>query len=155
MIQRIQSVYLLLAAIFSGLCFTGNIVKFSDNPGNILAVRPISLVRITGNTLIEHIEKLFPLTVLLIVIPIVSITTIFLYKNRKRQKILTSGLIALIILLIITLIYYSVTILHNYNVTFSPGIIMLFPVFMLIFTYLAYRGIRKDEELVRSCDRLR
>ena len=155
MIQRIQSVYLLLAAIFSGLCFTGNIVKFNDNSGNILAVRSISLVRITGNTLIEHIEKLLPLTVLLIVIPIVSIITIFLFKNRKRQKIFTSGLIALIILLIITLIYYSVTILQNYNVTFSPGIIMFFPVLMLICAFLAYRGVKKDDELVKSYDRLR
>jgi hypothetical protein len=41
------------------------------------------------------------------------------------------------------------------NASVSPCISHLFPLLMFIFSILAYKGVRKDELLVRSYDRLR
>jgi len=91
----------------------------------------------------------------LLLIPLVSFITIFIFKNRKLQMKITEGLIGLIIIMIIVLAVCSFYMIRNYNAVFSPGIDLILPVLMLICAFLAYRGIRKDEELVRSFDRLR
>jgi amino acid transporter len=59
------------------------------------------------------------------------------------------------ICLIILVSYYSYLIVRYYNAELIPGIKMFFPLIILVTALLAYRGISKDENLVKSYDRLR
>ena len=113
------------------------------------------IFKVTDSAVTENIEKVIPVTFLLLLIPLVSFTTIFIFKNRKLQMKITAGLIGLIIIVIIVLAVCSFYMIRNYNAVFSPGINLILPVLMLICAFLVYRGIRKDEELVKSYDRLR
>ena len=85
---------------------------------------------------------------------ILSVIGIFMYKNRKRQRtIVISALIIDIAALALVAYYYMAskqtgdTSVFNYR--------YLAPVLNLFFLILASRGIKKDDDLVKSYDRLR
>jgi presenilin-like A22 family membrane protease len=155
MIQRIQSFYLLLTTLFSVLFLGGNCLKFTDNSGNQLAITLRGLVRYAGDSGSVQMQSLWPCTLLVFIIALVSFILIFLYKNRKLQIRLTTGLLILTILLIILVTAYSFYITVKYNADIVPGIKMILPLLMAVCIYLAYRGIKKDDSLIKSYDRLR
>ena len=139
MIQRIQSIYLALAALLITLLFilpfsTANILEsgvYTDGKFNIY------------DNLIILISTL--------AISITGIVTIFLFTNRKLQLRLTSFSILINILV---LILCSIIIWGNENSpTLSFG--LLVPIFSSLLFYLAYRGIKSDDDLVKSSNRLR
>lgn len=154
MIQRIQSVYLLLTTLLSVLFLNGNIINF------IGSTSPVSLafngVRMySGGEEPEIVMTVMPFSILLMLVPLVSVIAIFLYKNRKLQLKLVIALILLIIAVITLAGYYIYSVINSYDSELMFGYKLVLPVLMLIFSILAYRGIKKDEELVRSYDRLR
>jgi hypothetical protein len=65
------------------------------------------------------------------------------------------GLIFILLILVVTLIYISLRIEVKFDAVFMPGIISFLPLLMFIFAFLAWRSIRKDEDLVKSYERLR
>jgi hypothetical protein len=155
MIQRIQSLYLAMVIMLSLLFFTGDIFNFVDASG-----KAFNLI-ITGNltdhagTALTHLENLWLLTVLLILISSVSLITILLYKNRKVQLLLAVSVIVMASCLAVALSWYAYSITRTFSLTIIPGLKMTIPVFNLIFSILAFRGILKDDRLVKSYDRLR
>jgi glucan phosphoethanolaminetransferase (alkaline phosphatase superfamily) len=103
----------------------------------------------------ELLMTSLPLSILFIIIPVLALITIFLFKNRILQLRLVAALIILIVLSIVSSGYYVSVALSKYEATFTPGVKMVLPVILLILSILAYRGIKKDELLVKSYDRLR
>jgi hypothetical protein len=101
------------------------------------------------------IYKSLPLSVSIIIIAVLSLVSIFLYKNRILQLRLVLALIVVIVILILLTGYYAYVAISHYEATFAPGVKMALPLILLILSILAYRGIRKDELLVKSYDRLR
>jgi hypothetical protein len=128
MIQRIQSVYLLLAAI------TGIILLFVP-------------VATTGEFNVYILQSILA-TVCVILASLGSLITTGLFKSRKLQMILCRTLM-LLFALAAGLAYYSVIHINRK----LPGLFL--PVISIVFLILAFRAIRKDEKLVRSADRLR
>jgi hypothetical protein len=155
MIQRIQSLYLFLTTLLSLLLFEGSFLSFTEKSGSVLNVTFNAILRNTGSTGFEPVEKLIPLSVLIILIPVFSLVTIFLYKNRKIQMRLALSVIILIAGFVLLSIYYTSVICLKYNAQIVPGYKMFIPLLLIVFNYLAYKGIKKDEDLVRSYDRLR
>lgn len=155
MIQRIQSLYLFVIVVLSGLLLNGSVLNFISKTGSIFKVTFTEVIKSTGGQGLEVIEKLLPLTILIIIIPIISLTAIFLYKKRKYQLVMSRVLITLNSILIIAVLHVSFRIISGYGAQLVPGFKMILPVLMLIFAILAFRGIRKDEQLVKSYDRLR
>ena len=155
MIQRIQSLYLLMTTVLSVLFLKGNILRFVDMSDNFLTInfRGINKVMAEGGT--ELIEKLIPLSGLLLLIPVLSIITIFLYKNRKLQIWFVKALLGIIVILACCITFYAFYVIRNFSAQMLPAINLAIPVLMFICTYLAYRGIKKDDRLVKSYDRLR
>lgn len=154
MIQRIQSVYLLLTTLLSVLFLSGDIINF------IGSTSPISLafngvMMYSGGDEPSILMTVLPFSILLMLIPLLSVVTIFLYKNRKLQMKVNIALIMVIIAAIAFAGYYSFTVITNYDSELLFGYKLILPVIMLVFSVLSYRGIRKDEKLVRSYDRLR
>jgi hypothetical protein len=141
MIQRIQSVWLLLAGFAGLLTYKLPLWKGVVNDGT---------------------EKKFmgPQSLLLFVIivgaSLLAWAAIFLYKNRKLQKQLC-WLGIFLSVIIIALEYLMVgDFKEPLNLTESywqPGAIL--PILMVILYSLAISGIRKDEKLIKSLDRLR
>jgi hypothetical protein len=155
MIQRIQSVYLLLVAVISSLFFSGSIVNFINESGSVFKITFNSIIKCTVGQELEILERLLPLMVLIILIPIISLITIFIFKNRKIQLKLAVFLMILCTLLVIAVIHGSIIIISKFDASLTPGFKMILPLIMLILSVLAYRGIKKDDQLVKSYDRLR
>jgi Mn2+/Fe2+ NRAMP family transporter len=104
---------------------------------------------------VESEETIIPLAVLLILIAAISFIAIFIYKNRKLQLMLSMVLILLSIILLIAVAVYVFILAGKNDAQLQFRINLIFPVVVLIFSILAHRGIKKDEELVKSYDRLR
>ena len=155
MIQRIQSVYLSLITLFSLLFLTGSFLTFTEKSGSLIRVTFNGIFRDNAGQNLELIEKLLPLSVLIILIPTLSLFAVFIFRNRKIQMRVALILIILNIVFIISLIHVSFRIISKFDATIIPGIKMILPVLILIISILAYRGIRKDDQLVKSYDRLR
>lgn len=139
MIQRFQSLWLLLAAIFAFLTFK---LPFYSGSKTIKNIRQPD-VRLDAASQIL-------IMILTGIVIILCFVAIFLYKNRKRQLTLT--VINCILSVILVVVYFMEI------QKFETGIISLSCLFTLaipIFLFLAARGIWKDEKLIKSLDRLR
>jgi len=150
MIQRLQSLYLLLTTLLSLLFLKSGFIAFSDGSDSVIN---FTIAGISGVS--EPLMKTIPVTLLIIIIPVLSLITIFLFKNRRLQLILSKLLLALVSVFIIVVMFYSYAVVSRYNAELIPGIRMAVPFIQLFLVFMAYRGIKKDDDLVKSYDRLR
>jgi Domain of unknown function (DUF4293) len=155
MIQRIQSVYLSLIVLISLLLLKGSFLVFFEKAGTMIKVTFNGIFRETDGQGIVLIEKLFPLSVIIALIPVLSLITIFFFKKRNIQIWLSKILIGLVSCFILLSCYYSYLVKSEYSGNIIPGIKMVLPLLLLVFSILAFRGISKDDQLVKSYDRLR
>lgn len=141
MIQRIQSLWLLLAAICGGLAF-----QFPFYSGTrMLGVppQPTPEVEMTATFSI-------PIIIFMAIAVVGSVHALFSYYKRKHQFMVTlismiSSIIALVLLFMATSEF------EGGGVRIESLLYFAVPVFL----FLAARGISKDEKLVKSMDRLR
>jgi hypothetical protein len=136
--------------MLSFLFLNSGYIAFSNGSGTVINFTLAGISNTSG-----ILYKALPITFLIILIPVLSSITIFLFKNRRVQLILCKLLVALVSAFIIALVIYSYMVISRYNAELIPGIKMAVPVTQLILVFLAYRGIKKDDDLVKSYDRLR
>lgn len=136
MIQRIQTLYLVLAAIVAGILpFFVNL--WSDANGSEIYAQNEIIV-----------------SIVFYVSGALALWAIFLFKNRKNQFVMNRLNIILNLFLLGFFVYRSLN-LSGETVVSEKGIGVLIPVFSIVFLALANRAIKKDEDLVKSVDRLR
>lgn len=145
MIQRIQSVWLLVAALMNAGLFYFDLYRAHAITG---AVDTLVRLRVA-----DHFPSLL-LTLVLIALPLVAI---FMFRNRKQQRsmimlsiVAIAGFIALVLMRVGNLTNQTPT---PVNGTYWIGAVL--PVISAVFLIMALRGINKDEKLVKSLDRLR
>lgn len=155
MIQRIQSVYLLITALLSVLFLNGPILSFSDDANTTYSVRLAALQKVGPAGGSEIIASLITPVIVILLIIITSLVGIFLFRNRKLQMKFAAALICLSVLLILVIIWYMYEISTEFNAALNFRLNLILPLLMLISSVLAFIGIRKDEKLVRSYERLR
>ena len=131
MIQRIQSIYLLLAAISMTL-ISFKVPVYSLNDTLLIA---------------KDDTKMFVLT---IVATIFSLLGLFMFKNRKVQM----KLIRLTVLIQMIIGVRIIVLFNKFDVVLNNFFLFLLT-FSLIALIMAYRGVKKDDDLVRSIDRIR
>jgi hypothetical protein len=139
MLQRIQTIWLLLAAVCGFL--TLKFPFYSGNKIDASNVKTFEYLIAPGSIII---------LILTVAIFVASLITIFLYKNRKLQLRITIAVI--IVSLLNIFLYYTETKKFaegNYSLT------ALLTVAIPFFLFFAARNIYKDEKLVKSMDRLR
>lgn len=157
MIQRIQTVYLLLAAIAMGATFyfpLADAIGINDS----LILYTYQIVSLVPDSLPEFPNYfMWPMIGIVALVLLFSIVTIFMYKNRMRQlNILRVVVILMLVLIALFFFYYTPDMervsggIIGYQV---PGAYL--PIVSFVFYVLAYRGIISDEKLIRSADRLR
>ncbi len=157
MIQRIQSLYLALCATVLVLAFFFPLLTYIDNSQIYLEVF-ISGLRDSSSPAVEAGKSLLlGLQIVTAGAVLLSVLSIFLYKNRPAQLKLVRFLAGLI-LVDIALVFFQVggmlSALTGIETDFNhPAIYLMLA--GLVFAVLAFRGIRKDEAMVRSADRLR
>lgn len=138
MIQRIQSVWLLLASIFDAITFRFPFYVGDWKKDTI------------PNTVDLNAQSTTTFTVLTVITGVLAFVSIFLFSNRKLQLRLTYlGILLSAVLLVLYFLEIG---------NFNGGDIALWCLFyfaVLLFYLLAARGIRSDQKLIKSLDRLR
>jgi hypothetical protein len=155
MIQRIQSLYLTFIFILCLILLKGPILNFVGESGTPVKLLAGGMLFESGQKLMIRVVPAWPLTTLLASTCLVSIAALFMFRNRRLQMLLTIVVIVLSVLLTGDFIWLGFHVIQDYKMTFSPGLKMVFPALILIFSILAYLGIKKDDRLVKSYDRLR
>ncbi|MDG4716453.1 DUF4293 domain-containing protein [Winogradskyella marincola] len=136
MIQRIQTLYLFLSVVISaGLIFVFHLWTNTEDVKVFAANDYLYL-------------SLFLASALL------SLIAIFSFKNRKSQFVMGRVNIILNFILLGIFVYQSLNISGETNVS-EKGIGILLPIFSIVCLVLANKAIKKDEDLVKSVDRLR
>ncbi|MFG6687903.1 DUF4293 domain-containing protein [Mariniflexile sp. HNIBRBA6329] len=136
MLQRIQTVYLLIAAIVSaGLIF-------------------VLHLWVTNEDVVVYAKDNLLYLGMFLASALLSIITIFKYKKRKSQFMLGRLNIILNFILLGFFVYQSLNVSGETAVS-EKGIGMLLPIVSIVFLALANKAIKKDEDLVKSVDRLR
>jgi hypothetical protein len=152
MIQRIQSLWLLLisAALLAVLFLPIGIFR---TPDGMYECTAFALKQEGSRTLLDWPVWLIGYTS--IASAVLAFITIFLYKKRNLQMIFCwiNALIMLTITIgFIAIIVYFKKVMGAWA-GYGPGLLM--PLAGLILDFLAIYGIRKDEKLVKSWDRIR
>ena len=155
MIQRIQSLYLLLTTLLALIFLNGSFLEFFNISSDVIILNYNGLW-LSGEKAVQE-AGLSPiiLSTLIIIIALTALAAIFLYRNRKIQMKLTLVLIIFDIILILLLAYYAYWVIRKHQADFMVTLNMVIPALLLIFSILAHTAIHKDEKLVRSYDRLR
>ncbi len=155
MIQRIQSVYLLISTVLPLFCLRGSILRFVSKAGNEVILNFNGIYQKSVNGEFSLSGSLLPVSITIILIPLISFTAIFLFKRRKFQHKVALAAVVLEIIMILLLVYYGFIATDGFQAVLLPGLKIFIPPVTLVAGILAYRGIRKDEKLVSSFDRLR
>ena len=137
MIQRIQTIYLLITAgISAGLIFVFNLL-------------------VTTEAVVVFAKDNLVYFSMFIASAVLAIISIFMFKNRKSQFVLGRLNIILNFILLGLFVYRSLTLSGDASDVSEKGIGILLPIFSIVFLVLANKAIKKDEDLVKSVDRLR
>src|SRR5690606_2624404 len=136
MVQRIQTVYLLISALIMGALFVWFPTILSDD----------------GIVIIDRSEPLvFWLIFLSIIFTVISILS---FKKRQTQFVLNRLNIISNFVLLGVFVYRSLT-LSGETLVSEKGIGVFIPIISIVFLVLANKAIKRDEDLVKSVDRLR
>lgn len=153
MIQRIQTIYLAASLVLVGLIFIVPVAHLTLNSEPFITFKATGFYDIVSGTI--SVQTL-SVVILLSVIILLYVASIFLYKRRVLQLRICIVNIILLVGLLALFIYNIIFFVQRVpGVNWSPGLSFTFPLIAIILTWLAYRGIRKDDLLVRLSDRIR
>ena len=153
MIQRIQSVYLLIVLVLGICLFPVPFSKFINN--DIIYTLNIYGLEQTSAQGKSLVFNTIPIIITSVIFIILTFLSIFKYKNRKLQIKIGKVNIVLQLLLISLIILYS----FQSSKTTEADIIFRFgsiiPIINIILILLVNKAISKDEELRKSANRIR
>lgn len=158
MIQRIQSLYLLLAFIACVLTFFFPFADFVLNGDQGYYLFTVTGLRDTGPGHVQVFNWVFslPLWAMNTLVGLLCIYIIFHFKDRITQLKLLRVNVFINLIFIGFVFYYASSLIENkLGMTPHYRIGIYFPLASILLQVLATRAIRKDEKLVRSADRLR
>jgi Domain of unknown function (DUF4293) len=145
MLQRKQSLWLLFAALLNAGVLYFDLYKYHIIENGADAVKQL------------RVSDHYPSLLIALVMIILPLVTIFMFKTRKRQI----GLSAVSIVAVGSFITMALGRVNGLSKLTPPAtngsywIGSVLPVVALVFLFLAIMGIRSDEKLVKSVDRLR
>ena len=136
MIQRIQTAYMILSAVIIGALYYWFPV-IANELGDVIIDRnePLVLGLITGSV-------------------VLVLFSILKFKKRQLQFVLNRLNIILNFLLLGVFVYRSLT-LSGETLVSEKGIGVLLPIISIVFLAMANKAIKRDEDLVKSADRIR
>ena len=137
MIQRIQTVYLIIALVVTGILpFFCSLWILDD-----------------GKAYYFMQSQLY--TIFFGLSSTLSLLSILSYNKRKHQFVIGRLNIILNLILLGLFVYRSLNLSGETPAVSEKGIGMFLPIISIVFLVLANKAIKKDEDLVKSVDRLR
>jgi len=137
MIQRIQTIYLFLTLITVGV---------------LPYIFPLWVLN-NGKDYFFMQNQIY--VVLLGLSTAITVYSIITFKKRQTQFVINRLNIILNLILLGLFVYYSLNISGETLVVSEKGIGMFLPILAIVLLVLANKAIKKDEDLVKSVDRLR
>ncbi len=144
MIQRKQTLYIGVAFILAGILT--NFVSFFTIQETIKVVLTTALLN--SSVLLKSVGVFF------IISAILSVVAILGYKNRQNQFVVNRINILINFYLLSVLLYLSLKLPGEMQIS-EKGIGIYFPIAIIVLLVMANRAIKKDEDLVKSVDRIR
>jgi len=162
MLQRIQSIYLLIAAVSLSLMALTPLITLKASEGEKAEQLVFTLYAMeyeqTSPVVAKGGHENKALAYLTYGVAFILLISIFQFKNRplqirlSRMGFMLSG--ALLLSIVVTS-YRAAATLKLPNLEWTPGWTAFMPVIALVCCVLAYRRIKADEALVKSVDRIR
>lgn len=151
MIQRIQSLYLLMISLVSLFFINGTYLTFVPVSGDVV---DLSFRFQSQPVIAEIMPGVWTLTILAVVIPLLALAAVFLFSKRNVQMALVKIVIVMIVAFIGATCYCWFAIISQGAL---PGswFKALVPAVQLLLAIMALSGIKRDDNLVKSYDRLR
>jgi peptidoglycan/LPS O-acetylase OafA/YrhL len=154
MIQRVQSIYLFLVFVVAIVLIFFPLATFSAGEH----IFNMNIMGFDGTTdLGLELPNVMAIGILTAILGVLSLFTIFQYKNRKLQmKLNMVNMLVNFGLLAAIFIYADmVAALDDVTTEFRYDIAAYFPIASVLLLILSNRNIRADEKLVRQSERLR
>ncbi len=145
MIQRIQTIFLLLASACSFLTF-----QFPFATDQVMVDSAIM------NDGVYNLHDNIALLVLFVVGGVLALGSLVSFKNRKNQSLLArlAFVANLVGMVLVAALYFNDLAFQNSSIP-DDGVGAYLPVGAMVLLLLAMRFIKKDDNLVKSMDRLR
>jgi len=153
MIQRIQTLFLLAAAVLAGLLITGSLLEMTDLFGNRYILNYSSVTATISEK--AQVQNIWPLAIIIICVPVSCLISIFLYRNRRLQMKMTLASLLLSLGSLFVAGFFVIMLGRKVDLTYIWNIKVTFPLVEAILCWLAYRAIQRDDEKVKSLDRIR
>ncbi len=147
MIQRIQTVYVFVAALLIGSLYKLKLADLSIND----ELYTFFAEGISKGEM--QVANGLPIFVFIGIVAILHVLVLFLYKKRVLQIRILVFTIMLMLGLFGMFFYFAYASFAGAKVAFKIPVV--FPVVAAILDYLAIRAIGKDEALIRSLNRIR
>ena len=147
-IQRIQSVYLLIAVILMAVFAFFPALTF-ELGGREFVYGALA----AGKVGVTHIDPL--MLTLVILICLLALIDIFLYKNLQRQMTVCFVDIIIGLAMLIAIGIQAYILNGKEGLTLNCEWYLALPVLSIIFLMLAHKSMSRDKKLLRDSDRLR
>ncbi len=147
-IQRIQTVYLIIAIIL--------MVVFAFSPALSFELGGREFVYgalETGKVGVTHFDPL--MLMLIVLISLLALIDIFLYKNLQRQMTVCFVDIIIGLAMLVAICIQAYVVGTRDGVTLTWQWYLALPVLSIIFLMLAHKSMSKDKKMLRDSDRLR
>lgn len=145
MLQRKQSIWLLVAGVLNACVLFFDLYRWHD------------LVNGVDTKFEVRVSNEYPLLLVIMVCTLLPLVTIFMFKQRKRQLMMTIAAIFSVCsfngLMLARISAKAKLIPAVAGGSYWLGAVL--PIISMLFLILAIVGIRKDDKLVKSMDRLR
>lgn len=151
MIQRIQSVYLLLVTVLLVMAMCMPVGQFVGSDGvTAYLFKPLGVTLAGG-----EFQSTWGLFGILLLSAVIALCSIFLYRNRMLQVRMTIFGSLLLVGYYIAFFVFMFVLKDELDASFRLGWALCLPLVAIILNYLAFRGIYGDELMVKAADRLR
>ena len=154
MLQRIQTIYLLVSFIIISLTLFFPFFEFNSNEANEYIFNSMTIEQVSANS-VNVISNVFPLLILISIILLLNIFAIFLFKKRLLQLRTTYLIIILLIGFYGLLAFYRFVMLDFEVLSTDYSFTLIIPIISAILVFIANRKIKRDIDLLRSADRIR
>ena len=155
MLQRIQTIWLFLATATIFCLFLFPFIHFTDVDGTAKAIKATGVYQNMNGQVVQTISFI-ALTIATVIVGLLPFAVIFYYRNRKKQIIFCYVTILLVLAYSFWLVQTAKSQIGNLTLEFENyGLGVIMPSIAILFIILALRGIRHDEKLIRSTNRLR
>jgi len=155
MLQRIQTIWLFLAGVSIFLLFLFPYLQILNANGTAKVIQVTGVFENIGGQVVST-RGFTGLTIATVLLGLLPFLVIFFYANRKRQIALCYVTIVAILGFSFWLVQTAKSVIGDIQLQIQNyGIGIILPSLSVLFIILALRGIRNDEKLIKSADRLR